>query len=74
MSYGCRSSLPIAGLKGHTFCVLDLIFNTNVPFGNIDIKEMLKYIAIMYTDDELRKHNLISVVPVRQTVIDGTDS
>ena len=64
---------PSLDLKDILDGVWDLIINTDVPFGNIDIKEMLKYIAIMYTDDELRKHNLISVVPVRQTVIDGTD-
>ena len=73
-SLDTEALFPLLDLKDILDGVWDLIINTDVPFGNIDIKEMLNYIAIMYTDDELRKHNLISVVPVRQTVIDGTDS
>ena len=58
-SLDAEALFPLLDLKDILDGVWDLIINTDVPFGNIEIKEMLKYIAIMYTDDELRKHNLI---------------
>ena len=34
---------------------------------------MLKYLAVMYTEEELRNYHIISTLPTRQTVLDGTD-
>ena len=56
-------------LKG----VWDLIMDGDVPFNNINWREMTKYLAVLYTEKELREHKVISTIPKRQTVLDGTD-
>ena len=47
--------------------------SSELKISNINIEEITKYVYIMYTKDELRKYGVISCVPERQTVIDGTD-
>ena len=39
---------------------------------NVDIKEVIKYVTIMYTEEELREKCVISTIPKRQTELDGT--
>ena len=52
--------------------VWELITTSELEFNNIDYQEVAKYVAVMCDSATIKKPNLISVVPVRQTVLDGT--
>ena len=52
--------------------VWDLITTSELQFNNIDYQEAAKYVAVMCDQSVIKRHNLVSVIPVRQTVLDGT--
>ena len=52
--------------------IMDIIMKTNIEFKNVNTEEMLKFIAIVYDNDELTKYNLDTVIPKRQVEINGT--
>ena len=39
--------------------IWDLVLHGEARLNNLDIKEVAKYIAIVYTKDELRRHKVI---------------
>ena len=44
-----------------------LINTSKLDFKNVDIREVIKYVTIMYTEEELREKCVISTIPKRQT-------
>ena len=52
--------------------VWDLITTLDLEFNNIDYQEVAKYVAVMCDSATIKKHNLLCVIPERQTVLDGT--
>ena len=49
-----------------------MIMESDLQFNNIDYKEVCKYLAFVCDKDTFKKHNLISVIPKKQTDLDGT--
>ena len=49
-----------------------LITTSKLKFNNVEMKEVIKYVTILHTEEELRERGVISTIPRRQTEIDGT--
>ena len=63
-------SLDIEDIKES---VWTLVNKSNIEFKHLDTQELVKFIAVMYTKDEQRKHQIISTIPDRQVELDGTN-
>ena len=48
-----------------------MVINSDADLDNIDYKEVSKYVAVVYSKEDLRKHKVISCVPVRQVDLDN---
>ena len=62
--------MDIKDIKGS---VWKLVISSDINFDHIDLQELTKFIAVMYSKNNLRKHQVISTVPIRQVDIDGTN-
>ena len=45
--------------------IWDLVVKSELDWKGIDAREMGKYLAVMCEKEELRKHRLISCIPIR---------
>ena len=52
--------------------IMDIVTSAPIDFKNVNIDEMLKFVVIMYSEEEIIQHKLQNVVPLRQVNIDGT--
>ena len=52
--------------------IMDIVTSAPIDFKNVNIDEMLKFVVIMYSEEEITQHKLQNVVPLRQVNIDGT--
>ena len=52
--------------------VWELITESDLKFENVDIKEIAKYISIMYSKEDHKKHNIVTTQPTRQVDLDNT--
>ena len=48
------------------------MLSSDLKFKNVSILDVAKYIKVMYTHEELKKHNVLSCMPRRQMDINGT--
>ena len=71
-SMDAEALFPSLALQDILQGIWNLVMESTVPFKSVNIQDMLKYLAVTYSEDELRKYNLIPVIPRRQTVLDGT--
>ena len=72
MSMDAAALFPSLKIKDILQGLWRLVMDTTQALDNIDIKEIAKYIAVIYDEDEHRKQNIISCLPRRQVELDGT--
>ena len=52
---------------------MDTVTSAPMDIQLVNMDQMLKYITVMYTEQELKKHGLDKVVPTRQVTIDNRE-
>ena len=72
MSMDAAALFPSLNMKDILSGLWRLVLETPMSLLNLNMKEIGKYLYIMYTRDELVKHRVISCIPKRQVDIDGT--
>ena len=65
-SMDAEALYPSLDIEDINDSVWQLVMKSNIDFQHIDIETITKFVAVMYSKDELRKHQVISIVPKRQ--------
>ena len=71
-SMDAEALFPSLDLNNILEGVWTLIMESDLQFNNIDYKEVCKYLTVVCDKDTFKKHNLLSVIPKKQTDLDGT--
>ena len=71
ISMEAEALYPSLALSDILDSIWTLVTTSNLQFDNINIKEISKYLAVMCSEDNRRKNNVISSIPRRQALIEG---
>ena len=71
LSIDAEALFPSLHIKDILESIYDLVLTSKAKFKDINMTAITRYIKVMYTDQEIKKYNVISCLPKRQSVIDG---
>ena len=66
VSQDVKGLYPAMSRKQSMLSVIEMIENSGVVVKNVNVEEAVRFIAVMFTPEEIKKHGLENVIPARE--------
>ena len=66
VSFDVKGLFPAMTRSESRLAVIEMVENSDVNVQSVNYEEAVKFIAVMYSKDDISKHGLSSVIPARE--------